>query len=187
MGSGEALAHTSSTPLSLQACCISFLCLISLWGSVASLTSSPKALQKQMWGLGLQLPESWAMLSCTKAVWRPWCCSMQWVQNGREVLVLSTSPLLFYWVAQACWQLQFRKLMVALCILCLPVGLTKLETHSLHSPWHSLFWVTKCLYYQGNHASTSSPPPLALFFSCYSLESIEKKFLRSESLAAAGW
>lgn len=76
--------------------------------------------------------------------------------------------------------------MVALYTLCLPVGLTELETHPLHSPWHSLFGVTKCLCYPRKHASTSSPPPLAFFFSCYSLESIAEKFLRSESLAAAG-
>lgn len=102
MCSGEALAHTSPTPLSLQACCISSFCLISLWGNVASLASSPKA--DVRFGIAAPGELGYAVLYQSPVVWWPWCCSTQWVQNGREILVLSTSPSL-YWVAQACWQL----------------------------------------------------------------------------------
>lgn len=74
--------------------------------------------------------------------------------------------------------------MVTLYTLCTPVGLTELETHAFYSPWHSLFGVTKCLCYHENHAFPSSPPPLALFFLCCSLESIAEKCLWSESLTS---
>lgn len=179
MGSCEALAHTSSILLFLQPCCISSPCLISLWGSAGSL-------QEQMWVLGLQLPESWAMLSCTKAQ----------LCGGLDVAACSEFKMAGRYL---CWT----------HVPCYTGWPKPADSFNLGSWWwlstHCvclLVWLSlkhipftpHGIAYSGSQTASatmrimhppSSPPPLAFFLSCCSLESIAEKFLRSESLAAA--
>lgn len=105
MGSGEALAHTSPTPLSLQACCISSLYLISFLITPVRECGQPCFLSQsrcEVWdcssqraGLCCPVPKP----SCVVALMFRHTVSSKW-QGG--TCVEHVSLLMLYWVAQAC-------------------------------------------------------------------------------------